>query len=225
MRRSVTRWMRAFNCQSRDGRISIVTMARPDAELPWDDPFVEGALDDGCVVILPTETVAGFGVRASDARAIAKLIAIKGRTPDKPFAVCVRGLEQAETLGLFDDTARQLARDNWPGPLTLIVPARRNKGLRMECLGSHEGRQTVALRCPDVFWREAFCATPLALTSANRTGEPAFNDTRAAWEAFPDLVHVPQCDPGSGSPSTIVRVMGGDVEYLRMGAAPLKGTP
>jgi len=69
-------------------------------------------LSDGGVALLPTETVYGLACQASHQFAVDKIYTIKGRDFNKPLAVCVRDLAQAETLGVFTKTARSLARSN-----------------------------------------------------------------------------------------------------------------
>jgi len=111
------------------------------------DP-INFALDQNGVVLLPTETVFGLACRATDPIAINKIYAIKGRGFDKPLAVCISNLEQAETLGVFNKTARQIAKQYWPGSVTIILKAKSNTGLDPRCLSGVKGSDSVALRCP-----------------------------------------------------------------------------
>ena len=85
---------------------------------------INAALNNGGVALLPTETVFGLACRAMNQNAVDKIYAIKGREFDKPLAVCVHSLEQAEDLGTFNPLARKIAHEYWPGPITIIVKAK-----------------------------------------------------------------------------------------------------
>src|SRR5271154_2053623 len=76
----------------------------------------------GKLVAFPTETVYGLGANALDAEAVARIFAVKGRPRGSPLIVHVDSLEMARGLALdWPDSAEQLARKYWPGPLTLVM--------------------------------------------------------------------------------------------------------
>jgi L-threonylcarbamoyladenylate synthase len=102
----------------------------------------------GRLVAFPTETVYGLGGDATNERAVAEIFAAKGRPRFNPLIVHVPGLAEAEALAVFDDRARRLAAQFWPGPLTLVLPRRGVSGL------ASAGLNTVAIllqasRAPD----------------------------------------------------------------------------
>jgi len=170
---------------------------------------ISATIHQGGVCILPTETVYGIACRADDSAAIDRIYAIKGRDFDKPLAVCVRGIEAAQKLAQFDETAKRLADEFWPGALTLVLPVQ-SKTLDKRC---YQG-ETIALRCPDIAWRESF-EIPLALTSANKSGEPAATTADTGLEVDTVL------DTGPSRkkiPSTILLVKDGTIKCLREGA-------
>lgn len=171
---------------------------------------IKTKLGKGGVVILPTETVYGIAAKANDAAAISRIYEIKGRDFDKPLAVCISGIEQAKTLAIFTPLAVKLTEQFWPGPLTLILPAK-DKTLHERC---YQG-DTIALRCPDISWREALTKTPLVLTSANKSGEPdaLTAQTDLPVDAVLDAGHV-----SGGTPSTILKIDGEHITLLREGA-------
>src|SRR5262245_64683604 len=78
-------------------------------------------LNAGGLVAFPTETVYGLGADATNARAIARLYAAKGRPSFNPLITHVRDADAARKLGRFDENAERLAAF-WPGPLTLVLP-------------------------------------------------------------------------------------------------------
>lgn len=129
-----------------------------------------GLLRAGKLVALPTETVYGLAARADSGEAVARIFAAKGRPGFNPLIVHVGSLEQAERLAEFGETARALAASHWPGPLTLVLPRRRDAKIA-EAVSA--GLPTLALRRPAHPAMQAVLAAtglPLAAPSANRSG-------------------------------------------------------
>ena len=173
-------------------------------------PFdIKTRINFGHVCILPTETVYGIACRADHPKSVDRIYEIKGRGFDKPLAVCVSDLKMAKVLAEFDVLASQLAAEFWPGALTLVLPAK-DKTLDARC---YQG-ETIALRCPDIEWSKSLKA-PLALTSANKSGEP---DATTA-ETGLDVDAVLDSGPSREKiPSTILLVQNGKIKCLREGA-------
>lgn len=124
----------------------------------------------GGLVALPTETVYGLAARADSDAAVARIYAAKGRPNFNPLIVHVPLLAQAEVLAEFPHKARELAAMHWPGPLTLVLPRRRDATLAAAVTA---GLPTVALRCPAHAAMRAVLeqvGAPLAAPSANRSG-------------------------------------------------------
>lgn len=109
------------------------------------DPQVAAeALADGRLAALPTETVFGLGAHASDAHAVARVYAAKGRPADHPLIVHVRDAEAAWRWGTgVPAYAEVLAERFWPGPLTLVIPRATRAGDFIT-----GGQDTVAVRVP-----------------------------------------------------------------------------
>ena len=177
--------------------------------------------DDG-VVAFPTETVYGLGARADHPAAVARLVAVKGRPPEKPFAVLVADVDAAHTLAdLSSPSAQRLIQCFWPGPLTLIAPSRAGGLPAHGTLPRRAG--TIGLRCPAHPIAQALvraAGVPIAATSANRSGgaEPrTAAEVRAALGSAIDLV----LDGGptrEGQPSTVVDLTGVSWRVVRAGA-------
>jgi tRNA threonylcarbamoyl adenosine modification protein (Sua5/YciO/YrdC/YwlC family) len=135
----------------------------------------------GEIVAVPTETVYGLAADATNATAVARIYAAKGRPSFNPLIVHVADLAAAEGLAVFDDDARALAAAFWPGPLTLVLPLRRDSGIAALVTA---GLDTIAVRVPrhramqDLL---AACGKPLAAPSANASG--GISPTRAAHVA------------------------------------------
>ena len=151
------------------------------------------ALRAGGLVILPTETVYGLAADGRDPGAVARLYEAKGRPRFNPLIAHVADLAAAEALACFDGRARALAEAFWPGPLTLVAPARPDCAV---CDLARAGLETVAVRAPGhrlaLAVLSAFEA-PVVAPSANRSGRPspttladAMSETGAAASAALD---------------------------------------
>jgi L-threonylcarbamoyladenylate synthase len=187
------------------------------------DRIAEAAryLRQGGLVAFPTETVYGLGADATNDLAVAALFSAKGRPTFNPLIVHVPNLTVAERFAVFDDRARELTRQFWPGPLTLVVPKR--EGAPISELAT-AGLGTVAMRCPahPVALRLiAEARTPLAAPSANKSGR--VSPTTAAHVAadFGDTIEF-VLDGGPtevGLESTILDLSNATPRLLRPGVA------
>ncbi len=124
----------------------------------------------GGLVAVPTETVYGLAARADSDAAVAAIYRAKGRPEFNPLIVHVADMAAAQRMAHFDDRAIALAARFWPGPLTLVLPRRKDAALAGAVTA---GLPTVALRCPAHAVMQALLAeTGLALAapSANRSG-------------------------------------------------------
>lgn len=123
-------------------------------------------LHRGEVVALPTETVYGLAANALDPDAVAKIYAIKGRPAHNPIIVHVADLEMARRcVSAWPESADQLARSFWPGPLTLVLP---RAAIIPDLVTG--GGATVGVRWPSHPFMQAViqkCGFPLAAPSAN----------------------------------------------------------
>lgn len=146
------------------------------------------ALQDQRCIVLPTDTVYGIGADAFSAQAVAMLLAAKGRSRTMPPPVLISQIATMDGLATdIPDAARALAEAFWPGALTLILHAQ--PSLTWD-LGETKG--TVALRVPnDGMALELLGQTgPLAVSSANRTGNRAALSADEAHEQLGESVDV-----------------------------------
>ena len=141
----------------------------------FDDqtPAVAAALiRQGELVAIPTETVYGLGANGLDEAAVAKIFEAKGRPQDNPLILHIWDASQMEQFCHdIPKAAYDLAAAFWPGPLTMVLPARENVPKR-----TTGGLSTVALRCPDnAVTREIIrlSGVPIAAPSANISGKPS----------------------------------------------------
>lgn len=171
------------------------------------------ALRGGELVVVPTETVYGLAADPRVPGAVERIYAAKGRSDDKPITLLAADLGQIRERGVgLSPAAERLAARYWPGPLTMVLRA---------------GDGFTGFRVPGYAVALAVLRAvggALAVTSANRSGEPAALTADAAAEALGASVSV-ILDAGpspGGVPSTVVRVDGERVEVLREGAIGAK---
>lgn len=170
-------------------------------------------------VAVPTETVYGLAADATNADAVTRIYEAKGRPSFNPLIVHVSNLAAAEQIGEFNQAARGLAEEHWPGPLTLVVPLRQNSAVASIVTA---GLPTIGLRVPahaamQALLRAVGC--PLAAPSANASG--AISPTRAEHVLKSLSGRIPLIIDGGatdrGLESTIVAATGGPIRVLRPG--------
>lgn len=210
-------------------------------------------LKRGAVIVYPTDTAYGLGCDATNAQAVARIFAIKGRAAAKGLPLIVADVTMAKKFfrlsfprrresNYHGSTADQygldprlrggdkrilsLTKKHWPGPLSIILPA---KG-KIAKAALEQG--TAAVRVPNsALARQLtkFLGRPLAATSANLSGQPACYSAKAylkqaKGKLLPDFV----LDAGAlprRKPSTIVRLgKSGTIEVLRQGPVKLEIT-
>jgi len=172
----------------------------------------------GGLVAFPTETVYGLGADAANAKAVARLYAVKGRPADHPVIVHFAGSEQAFALAReVPEAARQLAARFWPGPLTLILK-------RSPLAPDFEtgGQDTVGLRVPShpiAHEMLSIFGSGVAAPSANRFGLVSPTTPAHVREDLGDEVDlVLEGGPSDvGIESTIVDLSGAGAVLLRPG--------
>ncbi|ROP66371.1 L-threonylcarbamoyladenylate synthase [Curtobacterium sp. ZW137] len=206
-----------YDCNDPDGLLTGMRLAR-------------AALGRGELVVVPTDTVYGLAADAFNQAAVQRLLDAKGRTRQSPPPVLIPGPPTLDALASeVPQQVRDLVAEFWPGGLTVIL--RSQPSLDWD-LG--ETRGTVALRMPDsrIALELLQEVGPLAVSSANSTGDPAAMDIDAAEAMLGDSVAV-YLDGGSLAPhagfeastgSTIVDATGlstGDgLRIVRHGVIP-----
>ncbi|MBI3987757.1 MAG: threonylcarbamoyl-AMP synthase [Lentisphaerae bacterium] len=167
-------------------------------------------LRQGCLVVMPTDTVYGLAADPRVPGAEAALYAAKGRPEGKPVALLAGDSAQVEAMGAaLEPAERELARRFWPGPLTLVLRMRtgREEGVRVP-------GHVLALALLKAV------GAPLRVTSANVSGKPPALTAADAVRALGAAVGL-GLDAGpapGGVPSTVLRVRGKMATILREGA-------
>jgi len=198
--------------------LSATRMAKADAAAAADAARVLAA---GGLVAFPTETVYGLGADATSGPAVARLYDAKGRPAFNPLIAHVADIADAERLARFDADAARLAKDFWPGPLTLVLP--KAAGCPVAELAM-AGLDTIAVRVPaHKVARDILAAfgKPVVAPSANRSGH--VSPTCAEHVAADLAGRIDLIVDGGATPvgveSTIVACLGEPV-LLRPGGLP-----
>lgn len=190
--------------------------------LPFTDESIAEAarlILAGEPVAVPTETVYGLAADATNAEAVARIYEAKGRPAFNPLIVHVNDFESAIRIGEFSNEAAALAKEHWPGPLTLVVPLRADAGIASIVTA---GLPTIGLRLPSHPAMQALLRAtqrPLAAPSANASG--SISPTRAQHVLKSLVGRIPLIVDGGptqrGLESTIVAATGGPLRLLRPG--------
>ena len=172
----------------------------------------------GDLVAVPTETVYGLAANALETAAVAKIFEAKDRPQENPIIVHVANETMArDCVADWPDAAAALAREFWPGPLTLVLP-------KAEIIPANvtAGGDTVGVRCPGhPFLRELIgaCRFPLAVPSANLSNH--VSPTTAAHVQSQIAGRIPLIIDGGaaevGIESTVVDLTGDGARVLRPG--------
>ena len=184
-------------------------------------------IGEGWPVAVPTETVYGLAADATHGEAVARIYAAKGRPAFNPLIVHVSGLDQAVRLADFDPIALSLAERYWPGPLTLVLPLRRDSPIASLVTA---GLPTLAIRTPaHPAMRDLLAAagTPLAAPSANASGRISPTRAEHVLASLGGRIRL-IVDGGAtahGLESTIVGVADGRLRLLRPGPVDLGLAP
>lgn len=177
------------------------------------------ALRSGRIVAHPTDTCYGLAADIFNEDALHRLYEKKGMEKEKPVSVLVRSFEEAQLYGSFSSLALRLAREFWPGPLTLVVPRTDASPAFLNPEQPDIGLRVIA-EPVTVALLNAF-GGPFTTTSANFHGE-ASPYSAVEISMTPDLV----LDVGdlrhSEQPSTVIRIEGDHATVIRQGNLFLK---
>lgn len=178
-------------------------------------------LSSGGVIICPTDTLYGIGCDALNEKAVRKIFDIKNRPLAKPLPVIVRDIKWAKGLAYVKKGDEKILGKIWPGRVTAILS---KKEMVPNILTS--GQRTVGLRVPDHKLTDQLLGSfgyPIALTSANISGEEPTQDINEIVEIFskrltrqPDLVLDVGILPRS-EPSAVLDLTADKPKILRIG--------
>lgn len=186
--------------------------------LPCDNSGIEEAskvIQNGGVVVFPTDTVYGMGCDPYNKDAVKKIYAIKGRGTAKQLPVLAYSKNDIKKIAFFDRKSEEMADRFWPGPLTLVLQVRDKK--IEEILGL---KDKIAVRIPDdpcILGLLEKCRL-LVGTSANFSGQPSFGDSKELASKFSgyDML-LDGGEIANPCESTIIEVTGNELKIVREG--------
>lgn len=181
-------------------------------------------LKDGGVIIFPTDTVWGIGCSLDSTQAIKRLYKIKKRKRNKPTAVLVGSLNQAEKLGELDKQAVDLAKKYWPGGLTIIVKAKKTVPKIIQgkdnAVGLRMPNNTLLLKILKKL------DTAIVASSANFAGKPIARTRKELDNRLIELVDlVLEGESGGDLASTVVDLTQKPTKLVRSGFIPSEKLP
>tara|TARA_B100000427_G_scaffold57838_1_gene45397 strand:+ start:717 stop:1337 length:621 start_codon:yes stop_codon:yes gene_type:complete len=173
------------------------------------------ALNEGKLVLLPTDTVYGIAAIPTNKGAVEEIFQRKNRLDDQACAVLVSDALQASELVVSSKEFELLSQRFWPGPLTVVAERSIHLGY---FLGGDEN--SIGVRCPDHRFMQSLTKVvgPLAVTSANRSGLQTPENAKEAAEELGDNLLVIDGGECKGKPSTVVNLLSDKAEILREGA-------
>jgi L-threonylcarbamoyladenylate synthase len=198
--------------------MKLLRCKKPEGTLVDEDfELVHLALEDGKLVVFPTETLYGLGGDPENRNAIERIYHLKGRPRDDPLPVAVSSWEEVERVAVVNELARALFDEFLPGPLTLVLKKKDMSSFMW--VSPHE---TIGIRIPfqplAVELAEEF--GPITATSANlHGGESPISIERAIDQLGSGVDYY--VDGGKtilGIPSTVVDISQGEIRILREGA-------
>lgn len=172
-------------------------------------------INDGGVIIFPTDTVYGFLARADSKKAVEKIYKIKKRPRQKPLAVFLKDIKMAKELAEISKEQEKLLKRYWPGKYTFVL--KRKKEIKLYGVN----KKTVALRIPEFKPLNDLLKKinkPLAQTSVNISGQPSIVKVKEIKEKFIKTGFLMLIDAGDllkNKPSVIIDLTKDKIKILR----------
>jgi len=178
--------------------------------------IIKQAYKEGKIIVYPTDTVYGIGTDPYNANSVFKIFEIKKRDIKKGFPVLVKDINTALKIGIFDDLSYKIAKNFWPGQVSILIKLRDNR-LKIVTGGSDK----IAIRVPndEIILTVLKEVNVIVGTSANISGRPACTSSDCVLNQLDDTfdVLIDAKIRGVGSPSTLVEVVNKKVRFLREG--------
>ncbi|MDD6920579.1 MAG: L-threonylcarbamoyladenylate synthase [Eubacteriales bacterium] len=173
---------------------------------------------DGGIVAFPTETVYGLGANGMNADSVKKIFVAKGRPSDNPLILHISDIEQLYDLAEeVTEECKKLIEAFWPGPLTVVVKAKKNIPVQ-----TRGGLDTVGIRLPQNFVAQKIIENanvPIAAPSANLSGKPSPTKYNHVIDDMQGRIDAIVCgeDCKIGVESTVISVFDENITILRPG--------
>lgn len=169
-------------------------------------------LNNGDVIIFPTDTVYGIGCKLYDFKAIKKIFDIKKRDTNKKLAVLISSLDQVRDIIEISNNLLKLSKAFWPGALTIIVPLKVDIPYYEKTIGLRIPNYKLAL---DILKENGAMAT----SSVNISGEKPLDTFKMIYENYNDVVKkiYKKSEESSSISSTVVILENDDYKIIREG--------
>lgn len=182
-------------------------------------------LREGGVVAFPTETAYGLAADPTNAKAVRRIYAMKGRHDRKAMPLIAGTVQDIEAVAIVPQRLKHIAVRHWPGPLTIVVRLRDR--IRKSFVVASAG--TIAIRIPGLSLPRTLAGVfgaPLTSTSANRSGRPALYSGADVKREFAKTADAPDLLLDAGTlptraSSTIISLKHGKISVVRQGAIRL----
>jgi L-threonylcarbamoyladenylate synthase len=192
-----------------------------ESEIYKEKNTIFKTLSEGGIIIFPTETFYGLGVKPFDKKFVKKIFEVKGRERGKPLPLIASSRYAVEKFAHLSSVERKIARKFWPGPLTLLLRTKYPfpKGLM--------SRGMVAVRVssrPSARYLAKLCGGLITATSSNISGQRPSVSIRGIPNKMKQVVDI-IVDGGrleGGLPSTIIHIKKGEVKLVREGKISIK---
>ncbi len=173
-------------------------------------------IENGGVIIFPTDTVYGIGCNPYDANAVKKIYEIKSREKIKSLPVLASSIQIVKQISIIDEFTENIIKKYWPGPLTLILKLK-DKNLKK----SLNLEDKIAVRIPnsECTLKLLNKCNLLVGTSANVSGDSSFTDPQECMKNVKNYdVFVDGGTITSKGESTIIEIENEKIRIIREGA-------
>lgn len=180
-------------------------------------------IKQGKIVVFPTETVYGIGTNGLNEKAVKKLYEVKQRPLNKPISLLVSNMEMVNKIAKdITEIEYKIMEKFFPGPLTIIL---KKRDIVPDIVTA--GQDTVGVRMPSGEIARKLveiAGVPIAAPSANISGEPSGTNLQEIKKHFEGNVDffIDGGESEIGLASTIVQVVGGELQILRQGSITLE---
>jgi L-threonylcarbamoyladenylate synthase len=178
-------------------------------------------LKNAKVIAIPTDTVYGFAVDASNQEALENLYRLKKRDKNKPIAIFLRNVQQIKKLFIIEKITAKLIEKFLPGKLTIVAKLKDKIEINLAKNLNENDQNFLGFRVVDSYFiKELFVKFDgvLAVTSANLSGYEVLNSASKIQKNFPQLDLIIAGDDTESSPSTVVKVDNSQLTIIRQGA-------
>ena len=187
---------------------------------PATDQYIDLAkttLENGEVIVYPTDTLYGFGVDATNTEAIQRLNRLKGRV--KPLSIVLESVDHMRDFAEFDEEIKSEMNKLFPGSYTVLLPSK-NSALSPLV---QNGFPNIGVRIPDHFFPiqlVKLLGKPIITTSINRHGNEPLNDVTQVEIDFPNVDIFEDSNHSKSKGSTIINCSMSPPEVIRNGDGP-----